>query len=182
VTEPVETLALILTGAPGVGKTTTARILAARSDRSAHLESDLFFHFIQSGYVDPWRPESHEQNRLVIRIVADAAAAYAAAGYFTIIDGIILPGWFLEPLRDSLRDAGHLVAYAVLRAPLAVCASRARRRGSRPLADPEVVERLWNDFVDLGPLEHNAIDVGTKAPDEAADLLTDRLRDGSLVA
>ena len=36
---------------------------------------------------------------------------------------IIIPAWFLEPLRDSLREAGHQVAYAVLRAPLPVCAS-----------------------------------------------------------
>jgi AAA domain len=30
------------------------------------------------------------------------------------------PGWFLEPVRDVLRDAGHPVALAVLRAPLPV--------------------------------------------------------------
>ncbi|HYU59736.1 MAG TPA: AAA family ATPase [Solirubrobacterales bacterium] len=179
-TAPDATPVLILTGAPGVGKTTTARILAARSDRAVHLESDLFFRFIQSGYIDPWKPESHEQNRIVMRIVADAASAYAAAGYFTIVDGIIIPGWFLEPLRDSLREAGHLVAYAVLRAPLPVCASRARSRGSQSLADPEVVERLWKNFAELGPLEPNAIDIGTSSPEDAADLLARRLQDGLL--
>jgi hypothetical protein len=29
-----------------------------------HVESDCFFHFITSGYVEPWKPESHEQTRL----------------------------------------------------------------------------------------------------------------------
>ena len=115
-----------------------------------------------------------------MRIVAEAAAAYAAAGYFTIVDGIIIPGWFLEPLRDALRDAGHAVAYAVLRAPLEVCANRAETRGSRPLAHPEVVERLWREFAALGPLEPNAIDISTKSSDEAAELLAHRLRDGLL--
>jgi adenylate kinase family enzyme len=51
---------LILTGAPGSGKTTAARLLAKRSHSSAHIESDWFFRFIVSGYADPWKPESHD--------------------------------------------------------------------------------------------------------------------------
>ena len=115
-----------------------------------------------------------------MRIVAQAAIAYAAAGYFTIVDGIIIPGWFLEPVRDALRDAGHPVAYAVLRAPLSACAARAPMRDPRPLADRNVVKRLWQEFADLGKLEPNAIEVGGKRPDEAADLRAQRLREGAL--
>jgi replication-associated recombination protein RarA len=44
-----ESPVLILTGAPGVGKTTTARILAGRRDRAVHVGSDVFFEFIRSG-------------------------------------------------------------------------------------------------------------------------------------
>src|SRR5580698_6628761 len=93
---------LILAGAPGSGKTTVAGFLAAKLRRTVHLESDRFFHFIQAGSIEPWKPEAHEQNTTVMRIVALAAAGYADAGYFTIIDGIIIPGWFFEQLRDSL--------------------------------------------------------------------------------
>jgi predicted kinase len=171
---------LILTGSPGAGKTTTARTLVERWERAVHLESDHFFHFIRSGYVEPWRPESAEQNEVVMRIVAGAAAAYASAGYLTVVDGIVLPRFFLVPLRDALRDAGHEVAYAVLRAPLSVCVSRAQARADRPLADPDVVEGLWHDFADLGPLEAHAIDIDREDPSEAADLLAQRLEDGSL--
>lgn len=176
-----ESPVLILTGAPGVGKTTTARTLAARFDRAVHLQADVFFDFIRSGFVEPWKPESREQNEVVMGIVADKAAAYAAAGYFTILDGIVLPAWFLEPVRDSLRRAGHSVAYAILRAPLADCVSRAGGRAAQPLSDPAVVERLWHDLGDLGALEQNAIDVGARSPDEAATLVAERLRDGSLM-
>ena len=173
---------LILTGPPGAGKTTAARVLAERSERAVHVESDRFFDFIRSGFVDPWKRESAEQNAVVMRIVAGAAAGYASAGYFTIVDGIVLPRFFFEPLRDALRDGGHAVAYAVLRAPLDVCVARAVARDSQPLADPEVVERLWQDFADLGPLAPHAVDVGTEDPPAAADLLAGRLRDGSLQA
>ena len=135
-----------------------------------HLEADRFFTFIESGFVEPWKAESHAQNETVMRIVGDAAAAYAGAGYFTVVEGIVIPRWFLGPLSDALRAAGHTVAYAVLHAPLELCLAR------RDQIDAEVVESIWTQFQDLGELEAHAIDVGDATPDAVVRELTDGLR------
>jgi predicted kinase len=174
--EPV----LILTGAPGSGKTAVARLLAKRTDRAVHVESDRFFHFIASGYVDPWKPESHEQNSTVMRIVSDVAVEYARAGYWTVIDGIIIPGWFFEPLRDAIVASGLDVAYAVLRPPLALAVARAASRPSGPLANRAVIEELWHNFSHLGVLERHAIEIERETAEEAAEMVAERLEAGML--
>jgi len=173
---------LILTGPPGVGKTTVAALLAGRFPRAVHLEADHFFRYIRAGYVEPWRPESNEQNRAVMGIVADAAAGYAAAGYFTVVDGIVIPGWFLEPVRDALRAAGHGVDLAILRAPLSACLARVRRREGIPGIDPEAIEHVWQGFAECGEFESHVLDLGDENPDEVAALLARHLEDGRLAA
>lgn len=175
-----DTPILIVTGPPGVGKTTIAAILAERSARAVHLEADRFFHFIRSDFVEPWKPESAEQNEVVMRIVAGAAAGYAAAGYFTIVDGIVIPAWFFEPLRDALQEAGYRVAYAVLRAQLPVCLERIQAREGEPPIDSAALERLWRSFSSLDALERNVIELEGCGPEAAADLLERRLEDGAL--
>ena len=142
-----------------------------------HLPADWFFEFVQTGYVEPWRPESHQQNGVVMNAVGAAANVYAGDGYFTIVDGIVIPRWFLEPLRAGLQaDA----AYAVRRAPLEVCRERVAGRGGEPVGPPEVVEMLWREFADLGPLEPHAIDAGGSDPEAIADELGERLASGEL--
>lgn len=175
-----QTPVLILTGPPGVGKSTSARILSRRDDPAVHLESDAFFRFISAGFVEPWKPDSQDQNRLVMGIVGDAAGAYANAGYFTIVDGIVIPRWFLTPLREALAGEGLAVGYCVLRAPLPTWAARVDAREGGPLADPEVITRLWSDFADLGELERHVVDVTDKNPEQAADAVARRLDDGTL--
>jgi dephospho-CoA kinase len=168
---------LILTGAPGTGKTTVARILAERAPAGVHLEPDAFFRFIRSGFVEPWKPESHAQNQVAMGIAGEAAAAYAAAGYSTVVEGIVLPRWFLMPLLDALREAGFQVAYVVLRAPLPLCLGRVERRDGA--MDREAMTKIWSEFEDLGEFAENAIAAGDQSPEEAANAIEQVLAAGS---
>ena len=115
-----------------------------------------------------------------MKIVATVSAGYAEAGYVTIVDGIISPRWFFEPLRDALEGAGHTVAYAVLRAPLELVISRAAGHDRPREVDATVIEQLWGDFADLGALERHAIETGGKSPEQVAEVVAKRLRGGEL--
>lgn len=84
-------------------------------------------------------------------IVTEVAARYAAAGYFTVIDGIVIPGWFLEPVRDALHAAGTrspLPFYA----HLCRCASRAyENEKARPAPISGPVEQIWKALPTSAP-------------------------------
>jgi chloramphenicol 3-O-phosphotransferase len=159
---------LLLTGAPGAGKTSVARALASHYERAVHVEADEFFRFVASGWVDPAKPGSQHQNETVMRSVALAAASYADGGYVTIVEGIIQPRWFLEPLRDRLGAAGHRTAYAILHAPLATCIERARARSAQPLADAAVVQQLWDAFAQPAGLERHVVDASVATAEAVA--------------
>ena len=164
---------LIVTGPPGAGKTTVAEILAGRHDRGVHVEADVFWRFIRSGHIEPWEAESHEQNATVIRGAVDAAIAYTEGGYFTVLDGIVGPRWFLEPVRARLAERGVTLDYAILRPRLEVALDRATgRRAEARHADalhaPAVIEQLYRGFTNLGEFEAHVIDSSNLSAAESA--------------
>jgi predicted kinase len=150
----------VVTGAPGAGKTTFSRLLAAQDPRGIHLRSDVFYGF-PAHPVDPTKPESHEQNTVVIHALGRAAGAFAEAGWPVVLDGIFGP-WFLPELRAAL-PAGAPLEYVVLRAPLDVCLRRVRERQGP--GESRKVEHMHRAFAELGALSGHALDATAGGPE-----------------
>ncbi len=175
---------LLLTGSPGCGKTTVAPLVADRHDPSACLDLDWFFSKLRRGSVEPWRPEAHAQNRVVLHAAAEAVAAFAAGGYFTVAEGILYP--FMLDLFAAAGDRyGIPIDYAVLRAPIDLVQERVQGRRSEPqhagaLADADVVDDLWAQFEQHGVATRHRVDVGVHSPASLAQEIDRRLATGGL--
>src|SRR4051794_13173063 len=79
---------LIITGPPGAGKSTVAQMVVDRFEPGALVQGDVFFGFVGRGYIDPWLPESHEQNTVVTEATARATSVFARGGFTTVFDGM----------------------------------------------------------------------------------------------
>jgi hypothetical protein len=173
---------LLLTGSPGCGKTTVAPLVADRHEPSVCLDLDWFFAKVRKGFVEPWRSEAHTQNRVILGAAAEAVAAFAEGGYFTVAEGILYP-FMLDLFAESCTPHGILLNYAVLRAPIGVVQQRVRERRTEPehsgaLADAAVVDDLWAQFESHGVEERHRVDAGDRTPDVIAEEIGARLGAG----
>ena len=150
---------LIVTGSPGTGKTTAAALAAQQTslEKSVHMHTDDFYHYLSKGYIAPHLPASNEQNRVVIEAFLESAKRFARGGYDVVVDGIV-GLWFLQPWRQAARE-GYEVHYIVLRASREETLKRATGRAKlNRETNIELVETMWEQFADLGAYERNAID------------------------
>lgn len=159
---------LILTGPPGAGKSTVARLLAdGASGNAIHLHTDDFYGYIRKGYIAPYLPEAQSQNAVVIAAIVSAAFSFARDGYEVFLDGIVGP-WFLDPFREASTAAGIPIDYVVLRPGGEVSLRRAQARPAHALKDEAAIRGLSEAFADLGPLEVHCIDTSAQTPAQTA--------------
>src|SRR4029450_5491298 len=108
---------ILVAGPPGAGKSSVSEQLVSRRAPSALVAGDNFFSMIKHGYIQPWLPQAHHQNRVVIEAAA-AAAGRLTRICFVVYDGVVGP-WFLPTF---VRAAGLAdLHYVVLMPPLDVC-------------------------------------------------------------
>jgi adenylylsulfate kinase-like enzyme len=99
---------LVISGAPGAGKTTVSRMVAARFERSVCIEGDLVgHHFIVNGLVPPEgpKPEANRQLDLRRRNTCALANAFRAEGFVTVVDDVVVSGNVLDQYRRWIEHA-----------------------------------------------------------------------------
>jgi predicted kinase len=159
------TRAFLLTGLPGAGKSTVARLLALHFDRAAHIDIDLVFHhFTVTSLAEPSTPsaESAQQADLAAANAGALARNYLAAGYVCVLEGALATRREIRACQHALTPYPlHLI---VLAPPPEVSERRdAQRTGKhvagffrylRPLLDSELAGTgLWLDTSQQTPLD-----------------------------
>ncbi|MCI8410529.1 MAG: AAA family ATPase [Lachnospiraceae bacterium] len=167
---------VVITGSPGTGKTTTSAIVAKESsmEKSVHMHTDDFYHYLSKGAIPPHLPESNEQNLIVIEAFLEAAKRYVRGGYDVIVDGIIGP-WFLEPWLNIVQK-GYEVHYIILRASKEETMKRAvgRTKLDRE-TNIELVKIMWEQFRNLGSYESSVIDTTNYSIQDTVSVIKEKI-------
>ncbi|MFJ4965516.1 Pro-rich N-terminal domain-containing protein [Streptomyces sp. NPDC088729] len=137
------TLAVLLIGPAGAGKTTVAKLWAARRRvPTAHVSLDDVREWVRAGFADPqagWNDHSEAQYRLARRTCGFAARNFLANGISCILDDAVFPDRPVVGLGGWKRHVGPGLLPVVLLPGLEVVLERnAARSGNRRLSDEEV--------------------------------------------
>jgi hypothetical protein len=106
------------------------------------VEGDAFFAFLRRGYIEPWKPASHEQNTAVVEAAA-AATGRLARHLSVIYDGVVGP-WFLPEFLAASRVS--VLHYVVLLPPLEVCLHRVEHRAGHGFTDLDATRQMYEQF------------------------------------
>ncbi|HJM76487.1 MAG TPA: AAA family ATPase [Dehalococcoidia bacterium] len=116
----------LITGIPGAGKSTVARLLAENFERAAYVEGDVLRRLVVNGIAWPegreLEGEAERQFELAIRNQCLLARSFSEAGFLPILDGVIVMQHHLDAYTGYL--AGGRLRLVVLAPSAEVAADR----------------------------------------------------------
>jgi cytidylate kinase len=152
------------------GKTTVARLLASRFNRSVHLEGDVFRRSIVSGREEMTpgpSPEALEQLSLRYRIAAAAADTYVEAGFSVVLEDVIAGSLLGEYPRMIRNRPCHLIV--LLPSAEAVAEREAAREQKGYSA--WTVRQLYEAFVNTTPRIGIWLDTTDLTPEQVVEAI-----------
>ena len=173
---------LVVTGPPGAGKSTVARLLAGdddpdRPEPSVLVEGDAFFGFLAARSIPPWEPASQAQNEVVIDAIAAATERFVSAGWATVLDGIVGP-WFLDRFLAGMGLGG--ADYVILLPTADRCQHRIRARAGHSFDDADAAAKMHREF-DRATIDgRHRVDNGAEDAATTADRIRAARRAGHL--
>jgi predicted kinase len=160
----------VLTGPSGAGKTTVARLLAARFALGVHLEGDVFGRSIVTGrheMTPQASSEAVEQLLLRYRLAATAADTYVEAGFSVVLEDVIA-GEMLRAVAGLVRARPlHLV---VLFPRLEIVAARDLARATNGY-EHWSREALYELFENETPRVGLWLDSSEQTPEQTVDAI-----------
>lgn len=171
---------MFISGPPGGGKSTVAKLVAAKFARSVYIDADLIRESIVGGFEPPTQPVTDgfvRQTALQRKIVIGWAEQMASAGYVPVLDDAPIPGpdEFARQYRAFWDHPG--TALVMLRPD----ADEVRRRivdRAGPFDDFLVgvvdMALAWIDQLDLDGW--SIVDSTGQLPEETADIVFDLVK------